>query len=562
MRFPHWMKTVAGALMLTASSGPALAQAPDGSGAGYPAFQPSYGSSDPGVLYPQGVPYGYQPYPAISPYNMGNVAWDETFQDDNGLWFERIMLSNRDYFFQIDATYNTIKDPGSKELGSAHIPLDHLSNGLRGYVIPTYGQGGEPGVQTGGGGGGGGQTAAGLPIPDSRIIVSRDVIPYPILDPTLVALPTEQVNNAIFPLRGMGEFGKYHGTGLEGGWGFFNEDGSGLKVSAFWTGIAGQSFTMGTDQIGGVDITQTIIEESDGRILFTRNGAIPLNWGFQTSAIIPGVTGNLGTAKFDLLYHMETQTSVIGGDMNVYFNPIVRGDSMKLRPLLGGRYMSIADQFKFRGIDSGFSYDIDIQQQTGNGGGGGGGGGATASNTFRPEAGSLEVEYDMVDTRIANSLMSNLAGPQAGLRYDFGEGESFKMWGQSVVGILANREDFHLYGNNVGDQASLLAFGNGLDMLGSDARFNKERTVNHVSPLFEQSINAEMKILEMIPLIRRMPGVEDTVFHVGYTVTVVGGVARSGDSIDWKGFPLFPGIKPGRETWWNSRWNFGLEYRY
>ena len=67
MRFSHWLKTVASALLLSAAAGPALAQGPGGPGYGQTTFQPAYGSNDPGVLYPQGVPQGYQPYPAISP---------------------------------------------------------------------------------------------------------------------------------------------------------------------------------------------------------------------------------------------------------------------------------------------------------------------------------------------------------------------------------------------------------------------------------------------------------------------------------------------------------------
>ena len=94
MRFPHWFKAVASATLLFATAGSVLAQGPGGSGSGQPMFQPAYGANDPGVLYPQGVPQGYQPYPAISPY--GNIGFDQTYRDNDGLWFQRILNNSNE----------------------------------------------------------------------------------------------------------------------------------------------------------------------------------------------------------------------------------------------------------------------------------------------------------------------------------------------------------------------------------------------------------------------------------------------------------------------------------
>ena len=535
MRFPHWLKTVASALVLTVTAGPVLAQGPDNPGFGQ--SQPGYGMNDPGVLYPQGVPQGYNPYPAISPYGMGNVAWDQTFRDTNGLWFERILHTNREYFGSLDATYNVIKGPGTRELGSPHIPFDVASRGLHGFIIPTYGQG----AALGGAGGVGGAAAG---IPASQVVIDRRVIPYPLLG--AVTLTAAQINDGIFPIRGLSEFNNNESVGLAGRWGYFNEDGHGLAIQGFWSGQSQQSFTMGQDNINGVPLTKAIIT-ANPNLLFTRNGAIPLDWGFSTSTLLAGLVGNLGTAKYDLLYHMDTKTSVIGGDTNFYLPLIVQSEAVKVRPLIGGRYMMIDDQFNFSGIDSGFGYTVAVVA-------------AGGGSTFRPTA--LVDNYEFVRANLSNSLRTHLAGPQVGLRYDFGGGEKFKVWGQTALGLMANREQYRLQGNNIGDQDSLLLFGNGLDMLASDARFQSTKTINHVSPLFEQSVQAEMKILEMIPLVRRLPGIEDTVFRAGYTFTAVGEVARAGSSIDWKGFPLTPSIAPNRETWWTSRWNLGIEKRW
>lgn len=532
MRFSHWLKTVASALLLSATAGPVLAQGPGGPGGGQPMFQPAYGTNDPGVLYPQGVPQGYQPYPAISPFGAGNVGWDQTFRDNDGLWFRRLINIDRQFFGSIDVTNNNIRNPGSRHLGSAYLPLDEISGGILSFPIPTYDQGATP---------------------DVIGTVDRRVVPYPWLLPASL-IATQRFDNNLFPIRGLDAFGQYEGTGLAGQWGFFNEDGTGMAINGFWTGQARQDFTMGQDSINGVPITQAMIAAFDGNLLFTRNGAIPLDWGSQQ---IGFGAYNLGTAKYDLLFHYDVKSSAIGGDANVFMTPIVQRDAFKLRPLIGGRYLHIDEQFRFRGIDSGFGYDLDDSQNAG-----GGGGAALIGNTYRPDPNTLLASYELYEATLTNNVQSDLAGPQVGLRYDFGSGDGFKIWGQSIVGLMANQEQYHQYGNNIGDQSGLLLFSGGLDMLTTDARFNSTRTVSHVSPLFEQTFMAEMKILDMIPLVRKLPGIENTVFRVGYTATVVGEVAQAGESIDWRGFPLFPSIRPSRDTWWTSRWNFGVEKRF
>lgn len=555
MRFSHWLKTLTSAAVLSASAESVMAQNPGYPGTGQPTFQPPYTTNDPGVLYPQGVPQGYNPYPAISPFGNGAVAWDQTFQDTDGLWYERILNHNREYFGEIGITFNTTKNPGSKEFGSPHIPFDETSGSLAGYVIPTYGQGAIPGE----GASTGTTTGTTIGTPISSTIVDPRVIPYPLFQPT----NTFVMDNALFPIRGMSEFGNYNSVGLQGSWGFFNEDGSGFSIGGFWTGKDTQNFTMGTDTINGVKITQTIIESTDGTLIFTRNGALPLNWGaFVTSVPGDNFSVGLGTAKYDLMYHFDTSTSVIGADSNIYFTPMIRRSAMKLRTFVGGRYMMVDNQFNMKGVDSGFAYTVASGGGTGGGTGSGSGSTTGGGHTFRPDAGSLVALYDMYEATVHQSVQSQLAGPQLGIRYDFGNGDAFRMWGQSILGVMANNENYSLSGNNIGDERGLISSGSGIDMLTSDATFASKYNTTHVSPLFEQTINAEMKILNMIPVIRNLPGIDDTVFKVGYTITVVGGVAQAGNSINWAGYPYFPSIDPDRQTWWTSRWNFGIERRF
>ncbi|RLS55478.1 MAG: hypothetical protein DWH91_09160 [Planctomycetota bacterium] len=547
MRFPHWLKTVASAMLLTAVTGSAMAQEYGAAGPGQ--FQPAFGTNHPAAMYPQGLPAGYQPYPAVSPYNMGNVAWDQTFQDTNGLWVRRMLHSNRDYFGSIDVVYNEIKRPGNRHLGSAYMPIDALTQTVAGTPLNSYNQGGVAGSGQGGNAGGSIGTTN-----DANLYVSRLVMPFPIL---LTGTATENVElrGDVFPIRDLTAFGDFRTVGLNADWGFFNEDGTGFGIGMYWTGMDKQLFQMGQDTYNGVPLTQDIITAYDGRMLFTRNGAIPLDWGLQYSD--NDLIGNLGTNKYDVLFSYYVKTYSIGADANYYMNPIVHRDSVKVRPFVGGRYMHINEQFNFRGIDSGFGYTIDLQT-----GGGGGGGQNTQSNTFRPEAGSIDLNYDMFEATLTNNVRTDLAGGQVGLRYDFGEGDEFHLWGQTVVGLLANHEEYRQYGNNIGDQQGLLLYGNGLDMLAVDARFNNSRSLTHISPMLEQTIMAEMEILDHIPIVRNLPFIDNTVFRLGYTLTMVGEVARAGESIDWRGFPNFPSIRPGRETWWMTQWNLGVEKRF
>jgi hypothetical protein len=101
-----------------------------------------------------------------------------------------------------------------------------------------------------------------------------------------------------------------------------------------------------------------------------------------------------------------------------------------------------------------------------------------------------------------------------------------------------------------------------IDMLNQDTTFADEENHTHASPMFEQSIFAEMDLLKYVPIIKHCSLFDGATFRVGYTYTVVGNVARPGDSVSWRGFPDFPSVSVSPKTWSTDNWSFAFDWRY
>ncbi|HBL43048.1 MAG TPA: hypothetical protein DDZ90_06595, partial [Planctomycetaceae bacterium] len=96
-------------------------------------------------------------------------------------------------------------------------------------------------------------------------------------------------------------------------------------------------------------------------------------------------------------------------------------------------------------------------------------------------------------------------------------------------------------------------------------QFSDYQTHTHVSPLFEQSIFAEMNLFDKVPVLKRMKLLEEAKLKVGYTYIVAGEVTRPYESILWTGMPtrgLFPSIDVKREKWSVGTWSVGLDWNY
>ncbi len=515
---------------------------------------------DPALLWPPGTPQTFHPFPQISPYQQANIASDTHYRD-NGLWFRELIFKNRQYYFSAEYLITYFREPGNALVGSTPVMTDDFGRPM-GVILNSHGLGAPADM---------GLTQPPLP---NRVDVGPGALPYVFLfDSPGDATPQATADTALFPVRSLRELdGPIDTDGIRLRWGWDSDDGSGLMLSGWWGFKAEERFKKGFDSINGIPVDQTFIlanTPANGFApLFPRNGALSLD----SPISIPGTfgVGYTGSAqKFDLLYELKYETQAGGASLDFYHTPWFKRDWITFRPVVGARYLYIDESFNFRGIDSGFHYTVDAPSVGGGGGGGGGGGaGQTTGFTWRPDGSTVHqpvingLPRDLFFEAYLNSeSKSHLAGPQVGFRYDFGEGDGFRIWGQSVGAVLANHERVRVQGNNIGNPFELLFLAD-IDMLAEDTSFDDTESHTHASPMFEQSIFAEMDVLKYIPLVKDCHIFDDSILRIGYTYTVVGNVARPGDAVSWRGYPDFPSVSVEYKTWSTHNWSFAVERRY
>jgi len=540
MRIHHWFRTIAGALALTAAAESGYAQEYAAPGPGM--APPGYGPANPGTMYPQGVPQGFNPWPQISPYGNGNLDQD-TYLNRGGLWFEDLLYKHRDFYFGVDAVYGFNKGEGNTLIGAPIQSQSDLTNGLTGYQPPTIA-------------GPIGGATSGEQNP-STIYGDRGVYPFPfyyIDGGSVVSTP----RNDLFPVRRDNVLGNVNAAGLQVRWGFDDADGVGLMLSGFYMAPNSQLFQVGQDNINGIPITPEVTDFARGKFLNPLGGSLPTNNGLpinvvSTDQTISDVFGAFGASqKFDILFSVERKIESAGANLAYYMAPLFKTSGVMLRPYVGGRYMYVNESFNFRGIDSGYMYEIDGVTA--------GSTGANAVPSFRPDWTTAVQLYDQFEARLNSNVQTHLAGPEVGLRYDLGGGDGFKVWGATTVGLMANQSNMTLQGNNIGEVPATLFYG--INMLEEDATFASKSSHSRVSPLFEQTIAIDSRIFEALPYANEIPVLNTAIFHFGYTFTAIGQMNRPLDVVNWNGFPLTPTLNNNTQAFIYHRFNFGLEWKY
>lgn len=536
MRIQHWLQAiVCGMLFFTAT--PVIAQYPYSANGGYypPPGMP-YGGGDVSQLYPANTPQNFYPYPAISPYGPsggmsgGAAGIDQTYQQ-NGLWFRQFTNQRRDYHFSVEAIQVRFRNPGNALVGSE--PQD----------INIYAR----------------TAPLGEPFPPGELILGAipmtgigfleadpGVFPIPLVDLPLVN------DTGKFPIRGVNILDDIDTGGILTRWGYTNEDGSGLNWNASWAFDGQTDFQMGSEYINGILIDEGVTAALDGLNLFTKRGAVPLDNG-EPGPLDP-LSGTGSTAKFDIMYRIEASTQMGQTNLSWYHTPLFRHDWMQIRPLWGLRYTYLDEHFGFRGVDSGYDYDIDD---------------GTEDGSFRPEPGSIILLYPQFKAVLDSDVSSHLAGPELGFRFDLGEGDSFHIWGETIGGLMLNNETIRVRGNNIGDplydaqllglQLPLLAIPR---MFTNPTDFSETDNHTHISPIFTQSINADIDFLDYVPVVNRLNIFEDAKLRFGYQYFLAGHIARPADSIVWRGFPLFPEAKAGYKNWYSHQFNIGVNWEF
>jgi hypothetical protein len=499
-----------------------------------------YGGGDVTQMWPPNTPPNFYPYPGISPYGPtggftgGALGVDQTYMSD-GLWFRQFLNQHRDYHFSLEATHVRFRNPGDALIGSPHQDINPW-RGSAPLGVPFSAEelllGGIP------------EDGLGFLLADPR------VFPIPLVDLPIV-IPTDY-DAFKFPIRNMGIFDNFDSTGLFTRWGFTNQDGTGVNWNFNWQFEQDVLFQLGSDNINGIPVTEDVTAALDGLNLLTKRGAIPLDNG-EPGPFDP-ISGTGSTAKYDVLYRVQFRTQSGGTNLSFYSTPTIRNDWMQVKPMWGVRYTYLAERFAFRGIDSGYDYDIDD---------------STGDGSFRPVAGTIILLYPQYEANIESTVDSHLFGPELGLRFDLGEGDSFHVWGESIAGLAFNNETLRVRGRNIGDpmydaqllllQLPLLAVPR---MFTNPTEFDDRDSHFHVSPIFTQSVNADIDIFDEIPVLNEWSMLQNAKFRMGWQFFLAGHVARPADSIDWKGFPLFPEVNAKYKNWYSHQFNFGVNWEY
>ncbi|MEZ5940421.1 MAG: hypothetical protein R3C18_03450 [Planctomycetaceae bacterium] len=520
MRIQPWIKTAVGAVILMAVGTFSVVHAQG------PGFQAPYSTNQPQNIYPPGLlPQNAAPWPMVSPYQSANIGSDTTYQGNDGLWYRRILTRRTDWIFSLEAVAMRYRDAGDATVGAPYAALRADTDQPPGFPAdPSVGE--FPTVSNF------------TPNVEGFFLADPRVFPIPFLD----AGNAEFDDNAIRfrPSSGAALGDPNAAGGIKGTTGFFAEDGTGVMFSGFWADTAGEINQRGTDNFFGVPITQAITTQYGAQNL-AAYGAVPLNNGES-----PRIEFGPGsTAKYDILYRTEFFTQAAGANVSFYLPSVIDNDAVQIRPLWGARYLYINESFGFRGIDSGFTYDL-------------------ADDTFRPTGGAIS--YDQFEANLRNEIRTQLGGPEVGFRIDLATNrDAFHMYTETTLAVAANYEKASMSGQNIGDPLVDIQI-NGLTtprMLepGVDTRFTDKQDRTHVSPVFTQSVFADFDLFSLPPF-TRFDLLENTRFKVGYTLIYAGKVARPLDSINWQGFPLTPEISLSHENWWAHQWSAGIDWTF
>lgn len=495
-------------------------------------FQPAGSPMPPAALYPPGGPTTMNPWPEISPFYPPNVSYTQHKQS-RGLWFREQVFRNREYDFAIEYLQTSFKKPRDTLIGSAHQPVGFSQDtqfGLVGPVVQTYG--------------------LGVPQPLNTIRGFPGAYPFPFLRTSATAWTAQEIGYA-FPIHNLGAlYGDATSDGVKLRYGFTNEDGTGWNATGFWANDGELGFQRGTDNVNGMPISQTLLTLNP-LLIATFYGGLPLIFTDDPfdPTTFPGYLGL--TQKFDVMYRLEYDTKAAGAELNRFLGYWYKGNSTRISTFIGARYLYLNEHFGFHGIDSGFGYDFDVPDP----------GDTPAAGDFHP-TGTLTFDYPLLHARLNSDVQSHLAGPQVGFRIDLGERSGFHVWTQSTFGILANHERLEITGNNIGVPIGIAhpEMHDGVQFL--DNSFRDYESHTHASPLFEQSIIADVPLAGLLPFLKKSYFLENAQFRAGYTFTWVGEVSRPGDSIAWRGFPQFPSVRIERHSFWMNQLNLGLNFAY
>jgi len=602
MRFKHWFSAVFSTSLIAASTFTAQAQSPMGMAPGM-AYDGYGGAPMPG----SGPPASYSPWPETSPYQTSFSQ--QTF--NGGLWlksennFPRRYLLNIEYLMGRTRTSDSI-------VGNTD---------ARNYPQTIQSQIGTQ--QQGGGGGQQGQQGGILaPFLDNE---ANGRVGFQLFGKFDFSKPERKMNN--HGARVIWGYDRADDSGVRLGFltnqGTFNYDArEGLPASRdtqreFALFLIEQLHIINelnaTGNIAAAaqlqsELTQLAAQQptrvgrfNDINDVLANNidnlGGIPLDDGtirtFPDGTKVGGVT-----APYDLEFQMKLRSELYGGNAECVMSPVLNWGSLRVRPTFGVRYFYLKEGFRFFGQDSGIAYTSSQQQ-----GGGGGGGNQTLSPDIKIHATPDRIDNDLdgivdnaggessggqqqgggnqqqdqlnffsfhdnfqypITSYLNSDADQHLGGGEVGLTYDLG-GELFLLTGTTKFGVLANYKRLSLSGDNIAmhTRESNLLIASPEDATPNS--FTDSKTTAHISPMLEQTFNAEAPLFQYVPVLRRFSIFDKARFRAGYSILMIGGATDTAGSVLWQGNPsagLFPAIRERRNTYITNNYSFGVSWQY
>ncbi len=427
-------------------------------------------------------------------------------------------------------------------------------------------------------------------------------------------------------------------SGMRISGGFWNADGSGLLIDGSWGAFGSSEFNARDNALSGRLSTETILglQATGGRYqphTFNLNGLT--DYGVTTNQILgSGVPfdeanatqyGALGTTSqvlnrsllnlfgipigdgrtvadsdaeggnglgvtipYDIQFLMVHSVTTMGTSMDGAFSPVYERGSLKVNPVVGGRYQWVKEEFAFRGIDSGLSYGVanGDNDTPSNAKVFPPGDGVDGNNNFITddplEAGTLVFNQinpsDPIMVRASQdvTVTSNLAGPEFGFHYTVGDSKGVTLIGSSKLAAMFNNEKIRLRGDNLFNHMNPdntvipTQLDDGFDTNNlngpSQNAYSDSASSVHLSPLFEQTLTAEFPIFSHVPVLRNVQLLEDAKLRLGYTFLFIGEVADPNQSIDYSAvnprLGLSPTVRAERDTFFQNSFNVGLNWNY
>ncbi len=575
MRIWHRLKNLTLLLLVTCVASEAVAQ----NMPGYPTYGAPAGMAGPppGYAPGAGMPQSFNPHSMISPY-------ENTFEqhvNSDGMWFKRViggMTSPNDFYFNIDYTRTK-------------------SRTLRGIF---------------------GDTTA--PTFDQEAILANTITTRNtnVTFPDALTLPT-------FARHDIGLLLANENQGIRLSGGLKNQTGWRFAWNVAYNGSSTNTFDARGNlkrpnsqnlqllQAGnfssngplpsnllGIDERQVVFNQILGARLFDDADAddysilgptseildrqlYPLGGiGIQTGeAVAPGILDAFGTNQlFDLEFILSHQIQSYGTGFHFSASPLYEKGDLQVRPIFGGRFFRLQEGIGFVGADSGLDYDANVPNGVDDDNDG------LIDNV--DENGTLDFENLETDTTrqilvrsfVNSNVRSSMAGPEAGIEYEIAKKKNVTFSGSTRVGALVNTEKMDLSGDNIGNALSVAV--DVTDPAGETIKdqlfdtttlsgqptqnaFSDTATSTHISPMFEQTLSAELPIFSRIPVLRDMWQLEHARLRLGWTYTWIGEVADPNGSIVWESNPIdgrFLQLRTQRSDYWQNQFNVGLNWEF